>query len=64
MFRRDGKSSGGQEMDTAARVLSLAQQTADQAIADAKKEARLIIDAANEEAARIIADARNRAQEI
>ena len=33
------KSSAEDNMDTAARVLALAQQTADQAIADARREA-------------------------
>jgi F0F1-type ATP synthase membrane subunit b/b' len=48
-------------LDTTARLLSLAQQTADQAIADAEAEAARIIAEARETAAQIIADARAKA---
>ena len=41
---------GVDPMDTAARVLALAQQTADTAIADAKREAERIIAEARKEA--------------
>jgi cell division septum initiation protein DivIVA len=51
------------KMDTAARVLALAQQTADSAVADAKLEAERIISEARQEADRIIADARARGQD-
>jgi cell division septum initiation protein DivIVA len=42
--------AGADPMDTAARVLALAQQTADTAIADAKREAERIIAEARKEA--------------
>ena len=51
------------EMDTAARVLALAQETADVAVADAKREADQIIARARQEAEQIIADARSRGQD-
>lgn len=50
------------QMDTAARVLALAKQTADQAVSDAKREAERIIGEARQEADRIIADANSRSQ--
>lgn len=46
----------------AAEILKLAQETADQAIADAQREAQRIISEARQEADRIIAEARTRAQ--
>jgi F0F1-type ATP synthase membrane subunit b/b' len=55
--RREAK-----DVDSAAQVLELAQQTADQAIADAQREAEKILDRARLEAQQIIADARTRAQ--
>ena len=51
------------EMDTAARVLALAQETADTAVTDAKREADRIIARARQEAEQIIADARSRSQD-
>jgi F0F1-type ATP synthase membrane subunit b/b' len=48
------------DLDTVARVLALAQQTADQAIADAQAEAARIIAAAHQQAEQIVADARAR----
>jgi vacuolar-type H+-ATPase subunit H len=56
--------SASDQMDTAARVLALAQKTADQAVADAKREAERIISEAHQEADRIIADAHSRAQDV
>jgi F0F1-type ATP synthase membrane subunit b/b' len=56
VFRAKGARTlrgAGDSMDTAARVLALAQETADAAIADA-----------NREAARIIAEARKEADDI
>lgn len=50
------------KMDTASRVLALAQETADKAIADAKQEAEQIISRARAEADRVIAEASSRAQ--
>jgi vacuolar-type H+-ATPase subunit H len=47
-------------MDRVARILSLAQQTADQAIADAKAEAEKIIADARQQAEQILADAQAR----
>jgi F0F1-type ATP synthase membrane subunit b/b' len=46
----------------ASYILQLAQQTAEQAIADAHREADRIVDRAHEEAERIIAEARSRAR--
>ena len=50
-------------MDTAARVLSLAQQTADQAIADARREADEVLTKARRQAEQIIGDARGAGRE-
>ena len=50
------------DLDSAAQVLELAQQTADQAIADAQREAEKILDRARQEAQQIIADARTRGE--
>jgi F0F1-type ATP synthase membrane subunit b/b' len=61
MFR--GSARGGRKqgsLDEVARILALAQQTADQAIADAQSEAAQIIAQAHREAEQIIADARAR----
>ena len=51
-------------MDTAARVLALAQQTADQAIADARREADDILSKARRQAEQITGDARARAESL
>ncbi len=51
-------------MDTAARVLSLAQQTADQAIADARREADETLGRARREADEVLAKARRQAEQI
>jgi DivIVA domain-containing protein len=51
-------------MDTAARVLSLAQQTADQAIADARREADETLGRARRQAEQITGDARARAEAL
>jgi DivIVA domain len=51
-------------MDTAARVLALAQQTADQAIADARREADETISRARREADEILAKSRRQAEQI
>jgi vacuolar-type H+-ATPase subunit H len=50
------------DMDVASRVLELAQQTADVAVADAKREAEEILARARQEAEKIIAEARARAE--
>jgi DivIVA domain-containing protein len=51
-------------MDTAARVLSLAQQTADQAIADARREADETLNRARREADDVLTKARRQAEQI
>jgi DivIVA domain-containing protein len=51
-------------MDTAARVLALAQQTADQAIADARREADETLGRARHEADDILGEARRQAEQI
>ena len=51
-------------MDTAARVLALAQQTADQAIADARREADETLGRARREADEILGKARRQAEQI
>ena len=51
-------------MDTAARVLSLAQQTADQAIADARREADETLGRARREADDVLTKARRQAEQI
>src|SRR3954468_3655483 len=51
-------------MDTAARVLSLAQQTADQAIADARREADETLGRARREAEEILGKARRQSEQI
>src|SRR6202046_5940152 len=51
-------------MDTAARVLSLAQQTADQAIADARREADETLGRARREADEALTKARRQAEQI
>jgi DivIVA domain-containing protein len=56
--------SGEDNMDTAARVLALAQQTADQAIADARREADETLGRARREAEEILGKARRSADQI
>jgi DivIVA domain-containing protein len=51
-------------MDTAARVLALAQQTADQAIADARREADETLGRARREAEDILGKARRQSEQI
>jgi hypothetical protein len=51
-------------MDTAARVLALAQQTADQAVKDARREADETLGRARREADEILGKARRQANEI
>lgn len=51
-------------MDTAARVLALAQQTADQAIADARREADETVTRARREADDVLGKARRQAEQI
>src|SRR5215472_14756569 len=51
-------------MDTAARVLALAQQTADQAIADARREADETLGRARREADDILGKARRQSEQI
>ncbi len=53
-----------ENMDTAARVLSLAQQTADQAIADARREADETLGRARREADDVLTKARRQAEQI
>lgn len=56
---------GGEEnMDTAARVLALAQQTADQAISDARREADETLGRARNESEDILGKARRQADQI
>jgi DivIVA domain-containing protein len=57
-------SSGEDNMDTAARVLALAQQTADQAIADARREADETLGRARREAEEILGKARRQSEQI
>jgi DivIVA domain-containing protein len=59
-----GGPSGEDNMDTAARVLALAQQTADQAIADARREADETLGRARREAEEILGKARRQADQI
>jgi DivIVA domain-containing protein len=58
------QSSGEDNMDTAARVLALAQQTADQAIADARREADETLGRARREADEILSKARRQADQV
>ena len=58
------KSSAEDNMDTAARVLALAQQTADQAIADARREADETLGRARREADDILTKARRQSEQI
>jgi vacuolar-type H+-ATPase subunit H len=59
-----GGPSGEDNMDTAARVLALAQQTADQAIADARREADETLGRARREAEEILGKARRQADQV
>src|ERR1700691_4182665 len=56
--------SSEDNMDTAARVLSLAQQTAGQAIADARREADETLGRARREADEVLTKARRQAEQI
>jgi DivIVA domain-containing protein len=64
MGRPSYGSSVEDNMDTAARVLSLAQQTADQAIADARREADETLNRARREADDVLTKARRQAEQI
>ncbi|GII76847.1 cell wall synthesis protein Wag31 [Sphaerisporangium rufum] len=59
-----GMAPAEDNMDTAARVLALAQQTADQAIADARREADETVTRARREADEILGKARRQAEQI
>ncbi|GGM63964.1 hypothetical immunogenic protein antigen 84 [Thermopolyspora flexuosa] len=59
-----GMAPAEDNMDTAARVLALAQQTADQAIADARREAEETVNRARREADEILAKSRRQAEQI
>ncbi|WP_068689838.1 DivIVA domain-containing protein, partial [Thermobifida halotolerans] len=59
-----GLPGGDDNMDTAARVLALAQQTADQAISDARREADETLGRARHEAEDILGKARRQAEQI
>ena len=59
-----GIPSAGNDMGTVARVLALAQQTADQAIADARREADETIGRARHEADEILSKARQQAEQL
>ncbi|HEX9033887.1 MAG TPA: DivIVA domain-containing protein [Streptosporangiaceae bacterium] len=56
--------SAEDNMDTAARVLALAQQTADQAIADARREADETLSRARREADDVLTKARRQSEQI
>jgi DivIVA domain-containing protein len=58
-----GRPDGG-SMESVARVLSLAQQTADQAVADARREAGETLGKARLEADEVLAKARRQAEQI
>jgi DivIVA domain-containing protein len=58
------KSSAEDNMDTAARVLALAQQTADQAIADARREADETLSRARREADDLLTKARRQSEQV
>src|ERR1700721_2228324 len=59
-----GVAPAEDNMDTAARVLALAQQTADQAIADARREADETLGRARREADDVLTKARRQAEQI
>src|SRR5258708_1949169 len=56
--------SSEDNMDTAARVLALAQQTADQAIADARREADETLSRARREADDVLTKARRQSEQV
>jgi DivIVA domain-containing protein len=59
-----GHDMGGHDMNSITRVLSLAQQTADQAVADARREADDTLGRARREAGDILTKARHQAEQI
>ena len=59
-----GMKPAEDNMDTAARVLALAQQTADQAIADARREADETLARARREADELLTKARRQSEQI
>jgi DivIVA domain-containing protein len=59
-----GMKPAEDNMDTAARVLALAQQTADQAIADARREADETLSRARREADELLTKARRQSEQI
>ena len=59
-----GMKPAEDNMDTAARVLALAQQTADQAIADARREADETLGRARREADELLTKARRQSEQI
>jgi DivIVA domain-containing protein len=63
-YRQPSYQAQENNMDTAARVLSLAQQTADQAIADARREADETLGRARREADEVLTKARRQAEQI
>jgi DivIVA domain-containing protein len=63
-MRSPMEETSSSNMDTAARVLSLAQQTADQAIADARREADETLNRARREADDVLTKARRQAEQI
>jgi DivIVA domain-containing protein len=58
------REAPGHDMDSITRVLSLAQQTADQAVADARREADDTLGRARREAGEILTKARHQAEQI
>ncbi|MBB6172442.1 DivIVA domain-containing protein [Nocardiopsis mwathae] len=64
MAAQMGLPGAEENMDTAARVLALAQQTADQAISDARREADETLGRARHEADDILGKARRQAEQI
>ena len=58
------RDTPGHDMDSITRVLSLAQQTADQAVADARREADDTLGRARREANEILTKARHQAEQI
>ncbi len=58
------RDTPGHDMDSITRVLSLAQQTADQAVADARREADDTLGRAQREASEILTKARHQAEQI
>jgi DivIVA domain-containing protein len=62
--RQEPAAMPGQNMDSVARILSLAQQTADQAVAGARREADETLSRARREASDTINNARHQAEQI